>query len=254
MNQKETVYLVEQYQKGDRAVKSKASNKLWKIYQDWVEAIVGANAKKRRGVNKTEMLSEACVGFMKALEHYDLNKANECSLKSYAAFWINGALINYKKVQIHNGYVVPRCPAAVRTELFIASNDRNSISNASLQNIASTYEIPVKRVKELEMFFCSSENVSFDKWETKKDSDIQYPFGSNYHAIDAKKVLNVIHSFVRKQKEPISVVLHSRWLADKRTPLKTLAKRFGQSYESIRQIEIGAYNSLIIELKRLAII
>ena len=248
MNQKETVYLVEKYQKGDGAVKSKASNKLWKIYQDWVEAIVGANAKKRRGANKTEMLSEACVGFMKALEHYDLNKTDECSLKSY------GALINYKKIQIHNGYVVPRCPAAVRTELFIASNDRNSISNASLQHIASTYEIPVKRVKELEMFFCSSENVSFDKWETKKESDVQYPLGSNYHAIDTKKVLNIVHSFVRKQKEPTSVVLHSRWLADKRTPLKTLAKRFGQSYESIRQIEIGAYNSLIIELKRLAII
>ncbi len=254
MNHTKTVRLVGQYQNGDNATQSKASNKLWQLYHDWVETIVGAHARFRKGADRIEMLSEACLAFMTALAHYDLSKADECSLKTYSAFWINGALINYKKVQIHNGYIVPRCLATVRSALFIASTDRNSISEDSLQTIAGTYGIPIKRVKELEMFFCNSENLSFDQWQKDYESTYENEPVSNIHSIDRLKTISHIYSFVKKQNFPIATVLYSRWLTDKKTPLKILAKKLGQSYESIRQIEMRAFDSLMIELKQLAII
>jgi len=249
MNQLTVNQLIKMYQQGNRTERQKASNALWKLYKDWVERIVGALSKNRSNSNRDEMISESCVAFYNAVKSYDLSRCKECSLKTHAAYWINGFLNRYFRTKMHNNYVVPRCPSALRQRLYECSSGRKSISAKDKKSISIEFNTPVKRVSELELFFCESENVSYE------EDDFDLHDNSEFLCqIDVIKLRKFVNDFISKQESNVASVLRCRWLKDKKDPYKRLAEELDQSNEKIRQIEISAFNQLLNEMTNKALV
>ena len=232
--------LIKEYQNGNKREQQQASNGLWLHYQDWVAKLVGAIAKKKHGADKNELTSEACIAFFRSVKKYDLSRASECSLKTHASYWIKGALYHYAKQSMHNGYIVPRCLASLRNRIFEYAEDRQSISYSNIEKLSDEFDIQIRRVLELEVFFCSSENINWDDWEKCATHDVNESFCQH----DKDKMKAILDSFMTHQTETASTILRERWFEDKRTSYGKLEERLDHSSYKIQKIEAASYNEL----------
>jgi len=250
MNQNQQLEIIKKYQSGDTKAKQEASNKLWPYHSEWISKVVGKRMKQKAGLNEDEMRSEACIAFFEAVNRYEITSSDKCSLKTYASYWINGALNTYARSEMYSNFVVPRCKSDVRSKIFSELAGRNSLSQKSLIKLSKEFDIAESRVRELEMFFCHSGIESFDFSGIEPDT-----FKSSFaESIDECKVLSVVREFVSQQPTETRKVLNRRWLIDKKIPYMKLATELGNSYETNRQLEKQAFRLLMTELKGRAMI
>ena len=250
MNQNLEAQTINDYQQGNKQTKQLASNKLWLAHSKWIGNIVGKRLQKKSGLIEDELISEACAAFFEAVKNYDISSAENCSLKTYAVYWINGALNRYARAQMYNNFVVPRCSAKLRDRIIERVKSNSSLSHYDIDAIAKEFSTSKKHIKDLETFFCHGGFVSLNNRGDFISSDINFTEAQ----IDRDKLLPVIQKFVQDQPEKIKKTLTKRWLTDKKTSYHQLAKELGGSYENKRQIEKQAFRKLIDHLKQAALL
>lgn len=205
------------------------------------------------GLPLADLVQEGNVGLMKAVKRFDPEM--EVRLVSFAVHWIRAEIHEYV---VRNWRLVKIATTKAQRKLFF--NLRRSkkhlgwLSHAEREVIAKDLGVTAREVAEMEERL-TSQDVTFDP---TPDTDNERAFSpamyltapgsdpaESLEATDwQEQSTDRLHGALDNLDSRSRDILEARFLAEKKTTLQVLAKRYGVSAERIRQIELHALKTL----------
>lgn len=209
------------------------------------------------GLPLNDLVQEGNIGLMKAVKRFDPDVG--VRLVSFAVHWIRAEIHEYV---LRNWRLVKIATTKAQRKLFF--NLRKSkkylgwLSQAETDAIANDLGVSAREVTEMEKRL-SGHDMAFDPAPSDDEEKAYAP--AHYvpsktagpaELIEAEDWKNQssgqLHNALGNLDERSREILEARWLAEKKTTLQDLAKRYSVSAERIRQIEQRAIKSLRGEL------
>ncbi len=197
------------------------------------------------------------IGLMKAVKRFDPKVG--VRLVSFAVHWIRAEIHEYV---LKNWRLVKIATTKAQRKLFF--NLRKSkkflgwLSHAETEAIANDLGVSAREVTEMEKRL-SGQDMAFDPAPSDDEERAYAP--AHYLSSDTPDPAELIesddwqdqtskqlHNALQNLDERSRAILQARWLAEKKTTLQVLAKRYDVSAERIRQIEQRAIKTLRTEL------
>lgn len=218
-------------------------------------AVKIASKYGRSGLPIADLISEANIGLVKAVQRFDPTRGFR--LATYALWWIRAEVQSYV---LHNWSMIKGGNTAALKRLFfnlrqtqrrLGFHDR-IMTDAEAAKVAEELHASVDEVREMEHRFAtpvSSLNVpvgeegdseAMDLLADDRDT-VEFRLAEKSE-LDARKTLMVDALKILGDRERHIFV--SRNLAEQPVTLETLAQQYGVSKERIRQIESGAYKKV----------
>ncbi|QJE73921.1 RNA polymerase factor sigma-32 [Aerophototrophica crusticola] len=218
-------------------------------------AVKIASKYARSGLPVADLISEANIGLVKAVQRFDPTRGFR--LATYALWWIRAEVQSYV---LHNWSMIKGGNTAALKRLFfnlrqtqrrLGIQDR-MMTDEEARTVATTLNASVEEVREMEHRFAtpvSSLNTPMGEEGDSEAMDlladdsesVEYRLAERSE-LDARKALMVDALKVLGDRERHIFV--SRNLTDQPVTLETLAQQYGVSKERIRQIESGAYKKV----------
>ncbi len=218
-------------------------------------AVKIASKYGRSGLPIGDLISEANIGLVKAVQRFDPSRGFR--LATYALWWIRAEVQSYV---LHNWSMIKGGNTAALKRLFfnlrqtqrrLGFQDR-VMTDAEAAKVAEELGASVEEVREMEHRFATpvtSLNVPVGEDGDSEaldlladDSDtVEYRLAEKSE-MDARRALMVEALTILGDRERHIFV--SRNLSDQPVTLETLAQQYGVSKERIRQIESGAYKKV----------
>jgi RNA polymerase sigma-32 factor len=209
------------------------------------------------GLPLNDLVQEGNIGLMKAVKRFDPGVG--VRLVSFAVHWIRAEIHEYV---LKNWRLVKIATTKAQRKLFF--NLRKSkkflgwLSQAETEAIASDLGVSAREVTEMEKRL-SGQDMAFDPSPSDDEERAYAP--AHYLSSNTPDPAELVESedwqdqasaqlqsALQNLDERSREILAARWLADKKTTLQVLAKRYDVSAERIRQIEQRAIKSLRTEL------
>ncbi len=209
------------------------------------------------GLPLGDLVQEGNVGLMKAVKRFDPDVG--VRLVSFAVHWIRAEIHEYV---IKNWRLVKIATTKAQRKLFF--NLRKSkkylgwLSHDETQAIAADLGVSAREVTEMEKRL-AAHDMTFDP-APHDDEDVAYapahylpsPTPDPSDIIEADDWQDQANKQLRNALDELDersrAILQARWLAEKKTTLQELAKRYDISAERVRQIEQRAIKVLRTEL------
>ena len=194
-------------------------------------SVVIASSYSGRGVEIADLVQEACIGLLDAVERYDCK--GETTFRGYSAFWVQQRILK----AIANQSRLIRFPVYVHEKVVKASADEQIETDASFESVKS----PTPAVAENEILRLS----------TIREKDL-YGIG---HYCDGESQLDtatvgdleeVVSDVLDTLEQREKCIIKLRFGFDGRSPLtlEELGSKYGITRERIRQIESTALKKL----------
>lgn len=209
------------------------------------------------GLPLSDLIQEGNLGVMKAVKRFDPDVG--VRLVSFAVHWIRAEIHEYV---LRNWRLVKIATTKAQRKLFFnlrkAKQYLGWLSAAETEAIATDLGVSTREVTEMEKRL-AGRDMAFDAApgddEERAFAPVHYlpnPNPDPAETIESddwqdhatEKLDNALGTLDDRSRE----ILEARWLAEKKTTLQVLAKRFGVSAERIRQLEQRAMASLRTEL------
>ena len=219
-------------------------------------AVKVAGKYARSGLPVGDLVSEANIGLVKAVQRFD--PARGFRLATYALWWIRAEVQSFV---LHNWSLLKGGNTATLKRLFfnlrqtqrrLGIHDR-VMSDAEAAQVAETLSATVEDVREMEHRFAtpvSSLNVpvgedgdheAIDMLADETDSVEEQL--ADRGELNARRALmtDALTQLGDRERH----IFAARNLAEQPVTLETLARQYGVSKERIRQIESGAYKKVV---------
>lgn len=216
-----------------------------------------ARSYRGYGLPLGDLIQEGNVGLMKAVKRFDADVG--VRLVSFAVHWIRAEIHEYV---IRNWRLVKIATTKAQRKLFF--NLRKSkkylgwLSHDETKAIATDLGVSTREVSEMEKRL-ASHDMAFDP-APHDDEEVAYA-PAHYLASPAPDPADILEDddwqdqasqqlrdALGELDERSREILQARWLAEKKTTLQALAKRYDISAERVRQIEQRAITALRTEL------
>lgn len=209
------------------------------------------------GLPLSDLIQEGNIGVMKAVKRFDPDVG--VRLVSYAVHWIRAEIHEFV---LRNWRLVKVATTKAQRKLFF--NLRKSkkhlgwLSKHETEAVARDLRVSTSEVTEMEQRL-AGQDLSFDP-APDADEDQAYapalylpnPDPDPAETLENEDWQNQAGIHLRQALESLDArsreILRDRWLAEKKTTLQNLAKRYGVSAERIRQIEKAAIRKLRIQM------
>jgi len=201
------------------------------------------------GLNLSDLIQEGNVGLMKAVKKY--NPEKNLKLITFAVYWIKSEIHEFV---IKNWKIVKIATTKAQRKLFFNLRaKKSSLSNLTAKeasSIAKDLSVPVKDVIEMEkrmgnydiaMDDNDEENMTPSDFLKSSELEPDEIIENTEKDLVTKKLYKIINTLDQRSKD----IIESRWLAEEKTTLEDLSKKYGISRERVRQIE----NESILKLK-----
>ena len=201
------------------------------------------------GLNLSDLIQEGNVGLMKAVKKY--NPEKNLKLITFAVYWIKSEIHEFV---IKNWKIVKIATTKTQRKLFFnLRSKKSSLSNLTAKeasSIAKDLSVPVKDVIEMEkrmgnydiaMDDNDEENMTPSDFLKSSELEPDEIIENTEKDLVTKKLYKIINTLDQRSKD----IIESRWLAEEKTTLEDLSKKYGISRERVRQIE----NESILKLK-----
>ena len=201
------------------------------------------------GLNLSDLIQEGNVGLMKAVKKY--NPEKNLKLITFAVYWIKSEIHEFV---IKNWKIVKIATTKAQRKLFFnLRSKKSSLSNLTAKeasSIAKDLSVPVKDVIEMEkrmgnydiaMDDNDEENMTPSDFLKSSELEPDEILENTEKKLITKKLYKIINTLDQRSKD----IIISRWLAEEKTTLEDLSKKYGVSRERVRQIE----NESILKLK-----
>ncbi len=206
------------------------------------------------GLPLADIVQEGNIGLMKAVKRFDPDMG--VRLVSFAVHWIKAEIHEYV---IKNWRIVKVATTKAQRKLFFNlrkhKKDSNQLSQIDAEAIATSLEVDVKTVYEMEQRL-ESHDIGFEPYsDDSNESASMAPIAYlEQHGADPAQLLE--NSDWEERKEDILLqamndldersrdILKSRWLMAEKATLHELAERYQVSAERIRQLEQNAMKKL----------
>jgi len=201
------------------------------------------------GLNLSDLIQEGNIGLMKAVKKY--NPEKNLKLITFAVYWIKSEIHEFV---IKNWKIVKIATTKAQRKLFFnLRSKKSSLSNLTAKeasSIAKDLSVPVKDVIEMEkrmgnydiaMDDNDEENMTPSDFLKSSELEPDEIIENTEKDLVTKKLYKIINTLDQRSKD----IIESRWLAEEKTTLEDLSKKYGISRERVRQIE----NESILKLK-----
>jgi len=209
------------------------------------------------GLPLNDLVQEGNIGLMKAVKRFDPEVG--VRLVSFAVHWIRAEIHEYV---LKNWRLVKIATTKAQRKLFF--NLRKSkkylgwLSQGETEAIANDLGVSAREVTEMEKRL-SGHDMAFDPSPTDDEEKAYAPAhylpsntpdpaelieSADWQNQASSQLHEALHNLDQRSRE----ILQARWLAEKKTTLQVLAKRYNVSAERIRQIEQRAIKALRTEL------
>ena len=201
------------------------------------------------GLNLSDLIQEGNVGLMKAVKKY--NPEKNLKLITFAVYWIKSEIHEFV---IKNWKIVKIATTKAQRKLFFnLRSKKSSLSNLTAKeasSIAKDLSVPVEDVIEMEkrmgnydiaMDDNDEENMAPSDFLKSSELEPDEIIENTEKDLVTKKLYKIINTLDQRSKD----IIKSRWLAEEKTTLEDLSKKYGISRERVRQIE----NESILKLK-----
>ncbi|QWF70087.1 RNA polymerase sigma factor RpoH [Methylomonas paludis] len=206
------------------------------------------------GLPLADIVQEGNIGLMKAVKRFDPDMG--VRLVSFAVHWIKAEIHEYV---IKNWRIVKVATTKAQRKLFFNlrkhKKDSNQLSQIDAEAIATSLEVDIKTVYEMEQRL-ESHDIGFEPYsDDSSESASMAPIAYlEQHGADPAQLLE--NSDWEERKEDILLqamndldersrdILKSRWLMAEKATLHELAERYQVSAERIRQLEQNAMKKL----------
>lgn len=201
------------------------------------------------GLNLSDLIQEGNVGLMKAVKKY--NPEKNLKLITFAVYWIKSEIHEFV---VKNWKIVKIATTKAQRKLFFnLRSKKSSLSNLTVKeasSIAKDLSVTVKDVIEMEKRM-GNHDITMDDNDDEKIAPSDFLKSSELEPDEilentekdlvTKKLYKIINTLDQRSKD----IIESRWLAEEKTTLEDLSKKYGISKERVRQIE----NESILKLK-----
>ncbi|MBB6249881.1 RNA polymerase factor sigma-32 [Nitrospirillum iridis] len=226
-------------------------------------AIKIASRYARSGLPVGDLVSEANIGLVKAVQRFDPSRGFR--LATYALWWIRAEVQSYV---LHNWSMLKGGNTAALKRLFfnlrqaqrrLGVHDR-MMTDDEAARIAVEMDATVEEVREMEHRFATpvaSLNVSMGEDNDQEAMDLLADEAESVESrlaegseLSQRKglMLDALKALGDRERH----IFISRNLADEPVTLERLAQHYGVSKERIRQIETGAYSKVARSVRRAA--
>lgn len=219
-------------------------------------AVKVAGKYARSGLPIADLVSEANIGLVKAVQRFDPTRGFR--LATYALWWIRAEVQSFV---LHNWSMLKGGNTATLKRLFfnlrqtqrkLGIHDR-VMSDAEAQKVAETLEASIEDVREMEHRFATpvgSLNVPVGEDGDHEAIDLLADETESVEVqlmdrgeLTARRAL--MKDALIQLGERERHIFAARNLSDQPVTLETLARHYGVSKERIRQIESGAYKKVV---------
>ncbi|MBP7338777.1 RNA polymerase factor sigma-32 [Niveispirillum sp.] len=219
-------------------------------------AVKVAGKYARSGLPIADLVSEANIGLIKAVQRFDPTRGFR--LATYALWWIRAEVQSFV---LHNWSLLKGGNTATLKRLFfnlrqtqrkLGIHDR-VMSDAEAQRVAETLSASVEDVREMEHRFATpvgSLNVPVGEDGDHEAIDL---LADDTESVEERLVdrgeLTARRALMKDALTQLGErerhIFAARNLSDQPVTLETLARHYGVSKERIRQIESGAYKKVV---------
>lgn len=218
-------------------------------------AIKVASKYARSGLPIADLISEANIGLIKAVQRFDPDRGFR--LATYALWWIRAEVQSYV---LHNWSMLKGGNTAALKRLFfnlrqtqrkLGIQDR-TMSDEEAVAVAAELDATVEEVREMEHRFATpvmslnvpvgeeGDNEALDLLPDEGESIEHRLSQGSEHKERRALMLDAVKGLADRERH----IFVSRNLAEVPVTLETLAQHYGVSKERIRQIESGAYRKV----------
>ncbi|MAF84831.1 MAG: RNA polymerase sigma factor RpoH [Gammaproteobacteria bacterium] len=209
------------------------------------------------GLPLNDLVQEGNIGLMKAVKRFDPDVG--VRLVSFAVHWIRAEIHEYV---LKNWRLVKIATTKSQRKLFFnlrkAKKFLGWLSQSETEAIANDLGVSAREVTEMEKRL-AGHDMAFDPApsdeEEKAYAPAHYLQGNTPDPAELvesddwqRQTSGQLHSALQTLDQRSREILQARWLAEKKTTLQDLAKRYDVSAERIRQIEQRAIKLLQMEL------
>ena len=219
-------------------------------------AVKVAGKYARSGLPVADLVSEANIGLIKAVQRFDPTRGFR--LATYALWWIRAEVQSFV---LHNWSLLKGGNTATLKRLFfnlrqtqrkLGIHDR-VMSDAEAQQVAETLSASIEDVREMEHRFATpvgSLNVPVGEDGDHEAIDL---LADDTESVEERLVdrgeLTARRALMKDALTQLGErerhIFAARNLSDQPVTLETLARHYGVSKERIRQIESGAYKKVV---------
>jgi RNA polymerase sigma-32 factor len=209
------------------------------------------------GLPLNDLIQEGNLGLMNAVKRFDPDVG--VRLVSFAVHWIRAEIHEYV---LKNWRLVKIATTKAQRKLFFnlrkAKKYLGWLSPAETEAIATDLGVKTSEVTEMEQRL-AGRDTAFDPAPSDDEERAYAPAhylpspgpdpaeiieSNDWQNQASERLGHALDALDERSRE----ILEARWLAEKKTTLQTLARRFGISAERIRQLEQRAIKSLRAEL------
>lgn len=203
------------------------------------------------GLPLSDLIQEGNIGLMKAVKKFDPYRG--IKFASYALMSIKGEIFQFI---LDNWKIVKVATTKAQRKLFFNLrkhiNDFKHIDNKQAIEIADDLNVKPHDVQEMQQRLYTTVDTfnTIDVYDEENNgNEVAYIADSTTNPEtlleeEQSDQLSQVKQLLDQLNERERIIITSRWLSTKKTPLKTLSERFNVSKERIRQIEEVAINKL----------
>ena len=205
------------------------------------------------GLPLADLIQEGNIGLMKAVKRFDPHKG--VRLVSFAVHWIRAEIHEFV---IRNWRIVKIATTKAQRKLFF--NLRSSkkrlawLNQDEIENVAQQLGVKPAEVMEMEKRLSSSD-LGFNLPSDSDEEDLYAPAAYLSHDSNDPETQIEETDWQTHQNQQLQTALTTldershdiiaqRWLAENKTTLKDLAKKYQVSAERVRQLENNAIKKL----------
>ena len=205
------------------------------------------------GLPEADLIQEGNIGLMKAVKRFDPEQ--NVRLVSFAVHWIKAEIHEYI---LRNWRVVKVATTKAQRKLFFNLRKARSrlgwMSQAEVETVANELGVTAENVREMEARL-NGQDASFDIRAGDGDEDNYAPAAyltdqsagpecaledQQWAALNRRKLQSALAELDQRSLD----IVNSRWLAEEKATLQTLADKYEVSAERIRQLENNAIKKL----------
>jgi RNA polymerase sigma-32 factor len=204
------------------------------------------------GLSQADLIQEGTIGLMKAVKRFDPTQG--VRLVTFAVHWVKAEMHEFI---IKNWKIVKVATTKAQRKLFFKLRSSKSrlgwFTKDEINNVSKALNVSPEEVITMEqrMSAVNTTNSSSEEYDpldnltyNTNQNPEQLVIENNQQDQHNHALKCALHTLDNRSQE----ILRMRWLADKKSTLTELAKKYGVSAERIRQLEQEAMKKLKIQL------